>query len=41
MGYDTKDKWENALGGQYGCVLIDECNTADIEFLREVSTRND
>ena len=41
MGYDTRDKWENALGGQYGCVLIDECNTADIEFLREVSTRND
>lgn len=41
MGYDTKDKWENALGGQYGCVLIDECNTADIEFLREVSTRNE
>ena len=41
MGYDTKDKWENALGGQYGCVLIDEINTADEEFLREISTRND
>ena len=41
MGYDTKDKWENALGGQYGCVLIDEINTADIEFVREISTRND
>ena len=41
MGYDTKDKWENALGGQYGCVLIDEINTADIEFVREISTRNE
>ena len=41
MGYDTKDKWENALGGQYGCVLIDEINTANEEFLREISTRND
>ena len=41
MGYDTKDKWENALGGQYGCVLIDEINTADEEFIREISTRNE
>lgn len=41
MGYDTKDKWENALGGQYGCVLIDEINTANIDFVREISTRND
>ena len=41
MGYDNKDKWENALGGQYGCVFIDECNIADIEFVREISTRND
>lgn len=41
LGYDNKDKWQNALGGQYGCVLIDEINTADIEFVREVSTRND
>lgn len=41
LGYDNKDKWQNALGGQYGCVYIDEINTADIEFVREVSTRND
>lgn len=41
LGYDTKDKWENALGGQYGCVYIDEVNTADIDFVREVLTRND
>lgn len=41
LGYDTKDKWENALGGQYGIVLIDEINTADIEFVREIASRND
>lgn len=41
LGYDTVDKWKNALGGQYGCVLIDEINTADIEFVREISTRNE
>lgn len=41
LGYDTKDKWENALGGQYGCVYIDEINTADIDFVREVLPRND
>ena len=39
MGYDNADNWKNALGGQYGCVFIDECNTANIEFLREVSTK--
>lgn len=41
LGYDNKDKWENALGGQYGCVFIDEINTANIEFVRELSTRNE
>lgn len=41
LGYDTRDKWENALGGQYGIVLIDEINTADIDFVREISSRND
>lgn len=41
LGYDNKDKWENALGGQYGCVFIDEINTADIDFVRELSTRNE
>lgn len=41
LGYDTRDKWENALGGQYGIVLIDEVNTADIEFVREIASRND
>lgn len=41
LPYGSRDKWENALGGQYGCVYIDEINTADIDFVREVSTRND
>lgn len=41
LGYDNKDKWENALGGQYGCIYIDEINTANMEFLREVSHRNE
>ena len=41
MGYDNSDNWKNALGGQYGCVFIDEVNTANIEFVREISTRND
>lgn len=41
LGYDNKDKWENVLGSQFGCVYIDEINTADIDFVREISTRND
>lgn len=41
LGYDNKDKWEMVLGAQFGCVYIDEINTADIEFVREISTRND
>lgn len=41
LGYDNKDKWQMALGAQFGCVYIDEINTADIEFVREISTRND
>lgn len=41
LGYDNKDKWENVLGSQFGCVYIDEINTADIDFVREISTCND
>lgn len=41
LGYDNKDKWQMVLGAQFGCVYIDEINTADIEFVREMSTRND
>ena len=41
LGYDNADKWKMALGSQFGCVLIDEVNTASIEFVREICTRND
>ena len=41
LGYDNRDKWELVLGSQFGCVYIDEINTANIEFVREISTRND
>lgn len=41
LGYGNKKKWKKALGGQYGCLYIDEINTADIEFVREASMRSD
>lgn len=41
LGYDNRDKWQLVLGSQFGCVYIDEINTASIDFVREVSTRND
>lgn len=41
MGYGDKKKWQKALGGQYGCLYIDEINTADIDFVREAFMRSD
>lgn len=41
MGYGDKTKWKKALGGQYGCLYIDEINTADTEFIREAAMRSD
>lgn len=41
LGYDNRDKWELVLGSQFGCVYIDEINTSNIDFVREISTRND
>ena len=41
LGYDNKARWKKALGGQYGCVYIDEINIADMEYVREVSMRCD
>lgn len=41
MSYDNKKKWQKALGGQYGCLYIDEINTADIDFVREAVMRAD
>lgn len=41
VGYGNKRKWKDALGGQYGCLYIDEINTADIDFVREATMRCD
>lgn len=41
FGYGDKKKWQKALGGQYGCLYIDEINTADIDFVREAVMRCD
>ena len=41
VGYGNKRKWKDALGGQYGCLYIDEINTADIDFVREAAMRSD
>lgn len=41
VGYGNRRKWKDALGGQYGCLYIDEINTADIDFVREASMRCD
>lgn len=41
MGYADKARWKKALGGQYGCLYIDEINIADMDFVREASMRCD
>ncbi|MGN1157746.1 MAG: terminase [Agathobacter sp.] len=41
LGYDDKKRWKKALGGQYGCLYIDEINIADMDFVREASMRCD
>ena len=41
LGFGDKAKWEKALGGQYGCLMIDEINTADMDFVREACMRAD
>ncbi len=41
LGYDTKARWKKALGGQYGCLYIDEINIADMEYVREAAMRCD
>lgn len=38
-GYGDKKRWEKALGGQVGCLYIDEINIANMEFVREASHR--
>lgn len=41
LGYADKSRWKKALGGQVGCVYIDEINIADMDYVREVSGRCD
>ncbi|MHB8061267.1 MAG: terminase [Ruminiclostridium sp.] len=41
LGYDNKTRWKKALGGQYGCLYIDEINIAEMEYVREASMRCD
>lgn len=41
LGYDNKARWKKALGGQYGCLYIDEINIAAMEYVREVTMRCD
>ena len=41
LGYDNKARWKKALGGQYGCLYIDEINVADMEYVREAVMRCD
>lgn len=41
LGYGDKVRWKKALGSQSGCILIDEINIADMEFVREAAVRCD
>lgn len=41
FGYNDTTKWKKALGGQLGCLYIDEVNIADIDFVREAFMRAD
>lgn len=41
LGYADKARWKKALGGQYGCLFIDEANVADMDFVREAVMRCD
>lgn len=41
LGYDNSSTWKAALGGQYGCIYIDEINTANMAFVRQAAMRCD
>lgn len=41
LGYDNASRWKYALGGQYGCIFIDEINTADMNYVRQAAMRCD
>lgn len=41
VGYDTETRWKKILGGQYGCVYLDEMVIAPISFVRQIFMRSD
>lgn len=41
FGYDNRARWKKALGGQCGCIYIDEINVADMDYVREAAMRCD
>lgn len=41
LGYDNAIRWKYALGGQYGCIYIDEINTAHMDYVRQTFMRCD
>lgn len=41
LGYADKARWKIALGSQMDCLFIDECNVADIDFVREATMRSE
>lgn len=41
FGYDDKKRWEKVLGGQLGCLGVDEANIANLDFLQEAAIRQD
>ena len=41
FGYNDATRWKKILGGQFGCGLIDEVNTANMDFVREAAMRVD
>lgn len=41
LGYDNELRWKYVLGGQYGCVFIDEINIANMNYVRQVVMRCD
>ena len=41
FGYADQARWKKALGGQFGCSMIDEVNTANMDLVREVAMRSD
>ena len=36
VGYSDVSKFKKVLGGQFGAIFIDECNIADMNFIREL-----